>query len=229
MSATAAVTMPARSDRNAPQFDSRKQQELRHYFSDLEFLFDRSSVNNDTIPPAVFSFVHFSTPLKKGVLPGLAWMDFHTLAIRPLHTAFNREVTLRLHIKHPEVYPDDPYQLADLYSAAEFVLSSPSGTFNLLGAPVPTSSLPPLPGDLSSSGQNKELLRMDKLPKPGCGHLRTKAHATRKSTPCGFVEEIAWMVTDQTQEVLGIVMMKNAAAAGTIARTNDVAGRAPKT
>jgi hypothetical protein len=38
------IPMPARGDRNAPQFDSRKPHELRRYFTDLEFLFGRSSV-----------------------------------------------------------------------------------------------------------------------------------------------------------------------------------------
>ncbi|KAF8193472.1 hypothetical protein K438DRAFT_1431096, partial [Mycena galopus ATCC 62051] len=44
---TPAPTMPARGDRNAPQFDSHKPHELRRYFGDLEFLFSRSSVTDD--------------------------------------------------------------------------------------------------------------------------------------------------------------------------------------
>ncbi|KAF7350003.1 hypothetical protein MVEN_01301900 [Mycena venus] len=40
--------MPARGDRNAPQFDSQKPHELRRYFTDLEFLFDRSAVTDNT-------------------------------------------------------------------------------------------------------------------------------------------------------------------------------------
>ncbi|KAF8179068.1 hypothetical protein K438DRAFT_1769196 [Mycena galopus ATCC 62051] len=207
MSATAAVPMPARGDRNAPQFDSRKPHELRRYFSDLEFLFDRSSVNDDTekkkhatrffFSDATKTYADFKAAVLKihagndeerrfgtrdldvliaeyarvGILTledltsfyrkflrittylvskkRLSEEDQSRAFLRALQpAAFNREVTLRLHIKHPDVHPDDPYQLADLYSAAEFVLSSPSGTFNLHGvpaprpAPVPPTSLP---------------------------------------------------------------------------------------
>ncbi|KAJ6494422.1 hypothetical protein C8R45DRAFT_1135218, partial [Mycena sanguinolenta] len=39
--------MPARGDRNAPQFDSTKPHELRRYFSDLEYLLTRAAVTND--------------------------------------------------------------------------------------------------------------------------------------------------------------------------------------
>ena len=42
------IPMPARGDRNAPQFDSHKPHELRRYFSDLEFLFGRSAVTDNT-------------------------------------------------------------------------------------------------------------------------------------------------------------------------------------
>ncbi|KAJ6529525.1 hypothetical protein DFH09DRAFT_1093944 [Mycena vulgaris] len=40
--------MPARGDRNAPQFDSKKPQELRRYFTDLEYLFTRAAVTDST-------------------------------------------------------------------------------------------------------------------------------------------------------------------------------------
>ncbi|KAJ6533678.1 hypothetical protein B0H19DRAFT_1004813, partial [Mycena capillaripes] len=40
--------MPARNDRIAPVFDSQKPRDLRRYFSDLEFLFSRSSITGDT-------------------------------------------------------------------------------------------------------------------------------------------------------------------------------------
>ncbi|KAJ7138095.1 hypothetical protein C8R44DRAFT_606765, partial [Mycena epipterygia] len=41
-------TMPARKDRTAPVFDSRNARDLRQYFSDLEFLFSRSSIAADS-------------------------------------------------------------------------------------------------------------------------------------------------------------------------------------
>ncbi|KAJ6524038.1 hypothetical protein B0H19DRAFT_1008493, partial [Mycena capillaripes] len=40
--------MPARNDRIAPVFDSQKPRDLRRYFCDLEFLFSRSSITDDT-------------------------------------------------------------------------------------------------------------------------------------------------------------------------------------
>ncbi|KAJ7444701.1 hypothetical protein FB451DRAFT_1056159 [Mycena latifolia] len=39
--------MPARGDRNAPQFDSKKPNELRRYFTDLEFLLTRATVTDN--------------------------------------------------------------------------------------------------------------------------------------------------------------------------------------
>ncbi|KAF8194899.1 hypothetical protein K438DRAFT_1761178 [Mycena galopus ATCC 62051] len=39
--------MPARGDRNAPQFDSTKLHELRRYFTDLEFLLTRAAIASD--------------------------------------------------------------------------------------------------------------------------------------------------------------------------------------
>ncbi|KAJ7831041.1 hypothetical protein B0H13DRAFT_1578685, partial [Mycena leptocephala] len=40
--------MPARGDRNAPQFDSQKPRELLRYFSDLQYLFGRANVTDST-------------------------------------------------------------------------------------------------------------------------------------------------------------------------------------
>ncbi|KAJ7101247.1 hypothetical protein B0H15DRAFT_769685 [Mycena belliarum] len=42
------IPMPARGDRNAPQFDSGKPRELPRYFSDLEFHFARAAVTDST-------------------------------------------------------------------------------------------------------------------------------------------------------------------------------------
>ncbi|KAJ7229517.1 hypothetical protein B0H12DRAFT_1077432 [Mycena haematopus] len=42
------TSMPARGDRNAPQFDSTKPHELRRYFTDLEFLLNRAAVTDET-------------------------------------------------------------------------------------------------------------------------------------------------------------------------------------
>jgi hypothetical protein len=40
-------SMPARGDRNAPQFDKTQPRELRRYFDNLEFLFGRAQVADD--------------------------------------------------------------------------------------------------------------------------------------------------------------------------------------
>ncbi|KAJ7307663.1 hypothetical protein DFH08DRAFT_918484 [Mycena albidolilacea] len=48
MAAVPQPQMPARGDRNAPQFDSAKPRELPRYFSDLEFHFTRASVVDST-------------------------------------------------------------------------------------------------------------------------------------------------------------------------------------
>jgi hypothetical protein len=40
--------MPGRGDRSAPKFDPKQPRELRHYFADLDFTFDRASITNET-------------------------------------------------------------------------------------------------------------------------------------------------------------------------------------
>jgi hypothetical protein len=44
----APISMPARGDRNAPQFDSQKPRELPRYFSDLQYLFMCAQVTDST-------------------------------------------------------------------------------------------------------------------------------------------------------------------------------------
>jgi hypothetical protein len=48
MAAVPPAQMPARGDRNAPQFDSSKPRELPRYFSDLEFHFNRVGITDAT-------------------------------------------------------------------------------------------------------------------------------------------------------------------------------------
>ena len=44
----ALIPMPARGDRIAPKFDPTHLRELRRYFSDLDFVFGRAGIVNDT-------------------------------------------------------------------------------------------------------------------------------------------------------------------------------------
>ncbi|KAJ6564457.1 hypothetical protein B0H19DRAFT_889503, partial [Mycena capillaripes] len=217
--------MPARGDRNAPQFDSRKPHELRRYFTNLEFLFTRAAVTDDTekkkhatrflsvddqeIWEALETFTDITktyADFKASVLKlyagndedcrfelgdldaligqysrvGILSMEDLTtfyrqflrittyligknrlsaaeqsrLFLRAMQPAsFALEVRRRLQIKQPDVHPADPYALADLYEAAEFVLAGSGSTLALPApsAPMPTISSPaptPVPAQI---------------------------------------------------------------------------------
>ncbi|KAJ7108921.1 hypothetical protein C8R43DRAFT_1139850 [Mycena crocata] len=199
--------MPARGDRNAPQFDSQKPRELLRYFSDLQYLFDRALITNSTdkkkhatrflkvedqevwetleeYTDATFTYDEF----KKAVLalyPGTDPNRMHTVGDLDaligeygrigIHTkadfrefyrqflviskylvtqgrfsqteccrAFRRaiqpaslwdKVHQRLQIKQPDVHPQDPYDIKDMYEAVDFVLADTST--------IPRSASPP--------------------------------------------------------------------------------------
>ena len=40
--------MPGRGDQSAPRFDPKQPRELRQYFADLDFVFNRAGINDDT-------------------------------------------------------------------------------------------------------------------------------------------------------------------------------------
>ncbi|KAF7314134.1 hypothetical protein HMN09_00572600 [Mycena chlorophos] len=193
-----ATQMPARGDRTAPHFDSKKPRELLRYFSDLEFLFNRASVTDnaqkkahatrflevddqdiwESLPEfttANKTWDEFKTAVTKlypgsdkerkfsmndldaligeqgrlGILSRGEYGEFyrqfllitaHLIAKNRLSSAeqsraFRRamiSVSLwdaihrRLQIKKPDVHPDDPYDIADMNEAAEFVLAGTS-------------------------------------------------------------------------------------------------------
>ncbi|KAJ6521697.1 hypothetical protein B0H19DRAFT_593250 [Mycena capillaripes] len=203
-------TMPARNDRIAPLFDSQKPRDLRRYFCDLEFLFSRSSITEDSekkfhatrflsiddqelwelVPEfadTTASFAQFTTAIFR-LYPeadpsrrySIAHLDalvtelshvaslsrarflefyrsFFTISsflrahdrlspheqsrnfIRAIPSHIWHLTQERLHIKCPNVHPDDPYPLSDLRDAVDFVLIASS---------TPRS---PLPSAASSS------------------------------------------------------------------------------
>ncbi|KAJ6540497.1 hypothetical protein B0H19DRAFT_959651, partial [Mycena capillaripes] len=205
--------MPARGDRNAPQFDSRKPHELRRYFTDLEFLLSRAAVTDDTekkkhatrflsvddqeIWEALATFTDNTktyADFKASVLKLYAGNDedrrfelsdldaligqysrVGILSMEDLTTfyrqflrittylmgknrlsaaeqsrsfframqpaSFALEVRRRLQIKKPDVHPADPYALADLYEAAEFVLAGSGSTLAFAAPTVPTPAV----------------------------------------------------------------------------------------
>ncbi|KAJ6530500.1 hypothetical protein DFH09DRAFT_1093550 [Mycena vulgaris] len=196
--------MPARGDRNAPQFDSQKPRELLRYFSDLQFLFSRSGVTDSTekkqhatrfltvedqelwealpeFSDAAKSYDEFKAAVLKhypgtdadrkyslGDLDALVGeygrigihskadfaefyrqftviskylVDKNRLSEGERSRAFCRaiqpaslwdRVHRRLQIKKPDVHPQDPYDIADIHEAVDFVLA---GTSN-----VPTAA-----------------------------------------------------------------------------------------
>ncbi|KAJ7278317.1 hypothetical protein C8J57DRAFT_1576773 [Mycena rebaudengoi] len=163
MAAVPPAQMPARGDRNTPQFDSSKPRELPRYFSDLEFHFTRVGITDATekkghstrflsveeqdIWESLDEFKPTSTyeQFKAAVLKLEFYRQFlvitqflisrQRLSIAEQCRSFRRAIApahlwarvhQRLQIKKPDVHPDDPYELADLHEAVQFVLSDTS-------------------------------------------------------------------------------------------------------
>ncbi|KAJ7028932.1 hypothetical protein C8F04DRAFT_1265497 [Mycena alexandri] len=201
--------MPARNDCIAPVFDSHRPRELRRYFSDLDYLFSRSSITDnlqkkfhatyflrlddqdlwETVPeftdPAA-SFAQFTDAIfrlypeadpsrrySRTDLDALVaefsshhspsrarFLEFyrtfltissflcakHRLSVFEQSRIFAHAVPSRiwyralehLHIKFPDVHPDDTYPLSDLRDAIDFV-------FLLPPSPTPAPPSPELP------------------------------------------------------------------------------------
>ncbi|KAF7308189.1 hypothetical protein HMN09_00666700 [Mycena chlorophos] len=176
---TMATQMPARGDRTAPHFDSKKPRELLRYFSDLEFLFNRASVTDnaqkkahatrflevddqdiwESLPEfttANKTWDEFKTAVTKlypgsdkerkfsmndldaligeqgrlGILSRGEYGEFYRQAVLSgramISVSLWDAIHRRLQIKKPDVHPDDPYDIADMNEAAEFVLAGTS-------------------------------------------------------------------------------------------------------
>ncbi|KAM6492881.1 hypothetical protein JOM56_011015 [Amanita muscaria] len=119
--------LPGRHSPSAPRFDPRRPTELPVYFEELDYLFSLAAIHNDqekkklshrylaiddseyweTIPQysADYSFDLFKQEIFK--FPSL-----------------QQRVHQRLQMKLPDHFPDDPYLLDDIQSAAKSVLQS---------------------------------------------------------------------------------------------------------
>ncbi|KAJ6528190.1 hypothetical protein B0H19DRAFT_1243169 [Mycena capillaripes] len=240
-------TMPARNDRIAPVFDSQKPRDLRRYLRDLEFLFSRSSITEETekkfhatrflsiddqelwelVPEfadttaafaqftaAIFRLYPEADPSRRY---SLAYLDALVTEISHIESLFRvrflesyrRFFTIssflraydrlstneqtrtfihaipshiwhlaheRLHIKFPDVHPDDPYPLSDLRDAVDFVLiasSTPRSpllsaatSFPELPAPAPGPTYPSLDALLDAVNELIHLVSSQQQPSP---------------------------------------------------------------
>ncbi|KAJ7235115.1 hypothetical protein C8J57DRAFT_1089163 [Mycena rebaudengoi] len=274
--------MPARGDRNAPQFDSSKPHELRRYFADLEYLLNRATITNDTekkmhatrflsvedqeIWEALDSFSDANQTygqFKSAVLKLYAGNDEERrfeladldaiigqysrvgiLSMEDLTTfyrqflrittyliqknrlsaaeqsrsflramqppAFALEVKQRLQIKKPDVHPADPYALADIYAAAEFVLAGSGGTLALAahGTPAASTSTPstievkPDPGIAALVSTMAKLIEVLATQKTSDGNFSTNGNngGQKRTRPdgCGYCSDLNHFINDCT-------------------------------
>ncbi|KAF8181244.1 hypothetical protein K438DRAFT_1768075 [Mycena galopus ATCC 62051] len=185
------IPMPARGDRNAPQFDSSKPRELQRYFTDLEYHFTRLSVTDEaekkkhatrflgvddqdiwealTEFQAPHTYAAFKAAVLKlypgndadrkysladldalvgqyarvGILSKGDYSEFYRqflvittylIARQRLSATEQSKAFVVLSPLHPDVHPDDPYEIADLHEAVEFALATTSS------APVSTAA-----------------------------------------------------------------------------------------
>ncbi|KAF7350636.1 Integrase catalytic domain-containing protein [Mycena sanguinolenta] len=120
--------------------------------------------------------------------------------------AFASEIRRRLQIKKPDVHPADPYALADLYEAAEFVLAGTSGTltFDTSHTPVPgpahsTIEVKPDPGIAALLGTVAELIKVLVQKTPTDSHnSNNNGNAPKRPRPdgCGYCSDLSHFIND---------------------------------
>ncbi|KAJ7106002.1 hypothetical protein C8R44DRAFT_745648 [Mycena epipterygia] len=277
----ATPSMPARGDRNAPQFDSQKPHELRRYFTDLEFLFDRAAVTDNTerkkhatrflsvedqeiwealtsFSDATKSYTEFKTAVLKlyagndedrrfglgdldaligqyartGILSKEDLTSFYRQFLRittylvgkgrlsPAEqsrsflramqpASFALEVKQRLQIKRPDNHPEDPYALADLLEAAEFVIAGGGASAALVASVAPSSitfpapfEVKPDPGIAALVGTVTELIKV-LATQNNSSSTGTTPSGPKKPRPdgCGYCSDLDHFI-NQCQRVL---------------------------
>ncbi|KAI0258303.1 hypothetical protein BC834DRAFT_835888 [Gloeopeniophorella convolvens] len=214
-----AADLPARGDRAAPEFNSARPRELSRYFEDLEFLFGKYSVTDETdkrkaavryldidtgelwktcdaydtaqstyedFKKEVYTLYPGSTDdrlyslgdlerlvseyQRNGLLTSADLGQYHRQFVliskylikkkrlsdleqsrtfmRGFQPALAVRIEQRLQLKNPDHMPDDPYKLADIHAAANFILlGSNTGlaappTFVAAQPPPPTPAAP---------------------------------------------------------------------------------------
>jgi hypothetical protein len=227
MDAQQTIPMPARGDRSAPRFDPKQPRELRRYFADLDFVFQRANVTTDQSKkqhacryadvdtselwealPACTDNTKTYDEFKAEVLalyPGAEeerkWSvtdmdaligersrlgiislsdlgDYYRqfLAIttflrsktrlsdaeqsRAFVRGFQPElwarISQRLQLKLPDHFPDDPYPLEAIHSAARYVLHGTPSTVLLLANPTPAIASATATTSPAASGMKTE-------------------------------------------------------------------------
>ncbi|CAK5266530.1 unnamed protein product [Mycena citricolor] len=139
-------------------------------------------------------FLHITTFLiSKGRLSVSEQSRFFLRAMHP--TSLAAAVRQRLQIKKPDVHPEDPYDLTDLYDAAKFVLAGSSSSFPSLPLPSPKAEVmvKPDPGISALVSSVSDLVRIiaaQQSTQPAAPV--TTAPAPRRPRPdgCGYCSEL---------------------------------------
>ncbi|KAJ7091763.1 hypothetical protein C8R44DRAFT_891329 [Mycena epipterygia] len=110
----------------------------------------------------------------------------------------------RLQIKKPDIHPEDPYDLADLYEAAQFVIAGGLGTFTIIPftsppAPAPVmSEVKPDPGIAALVGTVTELIKVLATQQ---SPSNTAGPSKKRPDGCGYCSDIEHFI-NQCQHVL---------------------------
>ncbi|KAJ7121035.1 hypothetical protein C8R44DRAFT_831743 [Mycena epipterygia] len=110
----------------------------------------------------------------------------------------------RLQIKKPDIHPEDPYDLADLYEAAQFVIAGGLGTFTIIPftsppAPAPVmSEVKPDPGITALVGTVTELIKVLATQQ---SPSNTAGPSKKRPDGCGYCSDIEHFI-NQCQHVL---------------------------
>ena len=98
------------------------------------------------------------------------YMSAFPLELRP-------DITTRLTIKYPDIHPDDGYDLKDMNSATQFIISSRSA-IALLAAMMPQPPTPPMPAPPSPPSTTPTPSTASAQPLSGCIFCRDYSHRT---------------------------------------------------
>ncbi|KAJ7077381.1 hypothetical protein B0H15DRAFT_955076 [Mycena belliarum] len=115
-------------------------------------------------------------------------------AMQPVSTL--AKIEQRLQIKKPDVHPEDPYDIGDIYEAAQFVLAGSTGTLSITSLPTSASApasaptdVKPDPGITALVGTMAELIKVLAMQN---GSKSNSSSYTKPPRPdgCGYCSEL---------------------------------------
>ncbi|KAJ7123500.1 hypothetical protein C8R44DRAFT_620952 [Mycena epipterygia] len=188
-------------------------EDRRYGLSDLDALIGQYSrvgiITKDDLTSFYRQFLRITTYLlSKSRLSASEQSRAFLRAMQP--ATLLASIKQRLQIKQPDIHPEDPYELADLYEAAQFVIAGSRGTFVNTGPLSPSSTSAPTvtevkpdPGIAALVGTVTKLIEVLATQQTTNDSGFTNGSNSKKTRPdgCGYCSDLEHFI-NQCQHVL---------------------------